>query len=543
MNESHTEVKAHGLQSVGLAVYHEDMKIIFLSVLGLLLAGPTLWAQPAKSTTAQHLAMQAREILRRNCIECHHDQQHRKGNLHVLDHVLLLDQERKLVIPSLPDRSRLLELIEDGSMPQKKLAKVPESERQVLRAWIETGAGPWHQTHSDSYILARVLDDIRKHIPEDRPHLRYVSLNHLLTETEPRTDLDAYRLALKGQVQAMVKPGKFDPMPFESIEPTETVFRINLRALGWTDPLLKSKDHSLNRFDLLLLDYPYAMLPHKSAEYAELGQEFLESSKQVRPIPFLRGDWFLNVVAHEKARQLFDRPIDLAAARAELDWPRPANDPELAKRLGAPQFQKLGLGPLGTGGTVRRDVWEKAFASVARHLTPDTPVLALDSSRLPDWPLELTPDLELSAQDPKEKKPKTRFTIDKDQMVIVVKSERNLYIEVTWTDSAGKVFLVPYTSRLAEAGKPVRIVPKDQDGFTIRGPAGKDQLTLYAWEVETLGDVRDFPAGVIYRGEAQTDRFVHPFYAEWYDAKRFRKLDPARAIKRTIEIEIQNPAP
>lgn len=531
--------KAHGLHSVGLAVYHGDMKVIFVSVICLLVASPSLRAQPAKPTHAQHLAMQAREILRRNCIECHHAEPRRKGNLNVLDHVLLLDQERKLVIPSLPDRSRLLELIEDGSMPQKKLGKVPEAERQVLRAWIETGAGPWHQTHSDSYILARVLEDVRKLNPEDRPNVRYVSLNHLLTETEPRTDLDAYRLALERQVQAKVKPGKFNPKPIESIEPTQTVFRINLQALGWTEPFLKSKDRSLNRFDLLLLDYPYAVLPDKSAEYAELGQVFLEPAKQVRPIPFLRGDWFLNVVSREKTGQLFDKHLDLAAARAELDWPRPANDQELSKTFALPQFQKLGLGPLVNGGTVRRDVWEKAFASVVRHLKLGTPVLPLDSSRLPDWPAELLFRLELSAQDPKEKKPKTRFTIDKDQMVIVVESVQNLYIEVIWTDSKGKIFLVPYTSRFAEAGTTVRIVPKDQEGFTIRGPAGKDQLTLYAWDVRALADAKDFPAGVIFRGEGETDRFVHPFYAGWYDAKQLRKLDPARAIKRTIEIEIK----
>src|SRR5262245_26258009 len=92
----------------------------------------------AQSPSPEHLAVQAREVLRRHCSACH-DGPMARGGLRVLDHAFLVGPERLLVIPRAPDQSRLLEFVEDGSMPQGERTKVPEAERKALRDWIQSG--------------------------------------------------------------------------------------------------------------------------------------------------------------------------------------------------------------------------------------------------------------------------------------------------------------------------------------------------------------------------------------------------------------------
>jgi mono/diheme cytochrome c family protein len=521
------------------------MRMIIPGIVGLLL---TATVEPAPPKPAD-LAIQAREILHRRCFECHDGTPRGKAGLNVLDHVQLLDGGRKLVLPGRPDRSRLLELIEDGSMPQKAQARLPEAERQILRAWVNAGAPPFFRSHSESYVLARILEDARRLGPGDRPYVRYLSLHHLLTASEPRTDLDAHRAALERLVQHLAKAGA---AALTAVEPTETVFRLDLRRLGWHEPLLSGKPGRaplqplrLNRFDLLLLDYPYAVLPDNSDDYAALGKEFLEQAQQVRPIPVVRGDWFIDTVLSllgkpaaadsvlDRSRRLFEKPLDLAAAQAELDWARPLD--ELQKTLALPAFEKLAL--LAGGGVVRRDTWETQFAPLVRQLRLGTPVLPLDNPARPDYPPEPPFRLQLSAQDPKEKAARTRFAPG-DQVQIVVESERDLYIEVIWTTARGKAYVLNLGNRLVKAGQAVRLGPVDKSAYTIGDDRGKEQITLFACEAALLNEEKDFPAGEVLQGKELPERVVHPFYAGWYDHPP-RRLDPARMVKKTITIEIR----
>ena len=86
-----------------------------------------------------------REILHRNCFECHggHDRRVKK-NLHVLDHADLVDPERRIVVPGAPDDSLLIQRIADGSMPPEedevRLPRVSEMELTILRGYAERRA-------------------------------------------------------------------------------------------------------------------------------------------------------------------------------------------------------------------------------------------------------------------------------------------------------------------------------------------------------------------------------------------------------------------
>lgn len=65
----------------------------------------------------------------------------------VLDRQSLLDQTRTMIVAGAPDHSRLVQRIEDDSMPPEEdevcLPRVSEAERLVLRKWIAAGAPPF----------------------------------------------------------------------------------------------------------------------------------------------------------------------------------------------------------------------------------------------------------------------------------------------------------------------------------------------------------------------------------------------------------------
>lgn len=512
------------------------MMSIALGAMCLALAG-SLAQVPGQSS--EHLTIPAREVLRKHCLQCHGGERPR-GELGVLDHRLLIDPGRRLVIPGAPGRSRLLELIEDGSMPWGTRPKVPEVERQVLHAWIAAGAPAFSRFHSDRYVLGRILDDVRALPPEDRGHVRYLSLHHLLEEGDARQELELHRAALRLAVKLLSRP---DRSGLRAFEPTDTVYRLDLRDLGWDQPVMKGPaERTLNRFDLLLLEYPYGLLHERSPLRAELEREFLARAAQVRPVLFVRGDWLVNALpallsqpaldgaAIEKSRLAYGGPVRTAAAAAELDWEGPPAD--LQKQLRAPSLERLGLGPLLEGGTVSRDAWEKAFDPVVRTLKIDTPIVPLDGLTRPN----LEPAREPFAFDVRIIDAQTRQARDRfvpgDRLLIEVRSDRDVYLELVWTTQKGEKSILPLQKKLVEAGKPRRIGPKDDEAYSLTNDLGTDQITGYAFPVE------EFPSGQLFRGEGLADRLVHRFPADGPGKPSF---DPAQVAKKTAVIEIRKP--
>jgi mono/diheme cytochrome c family protein len=97
---------------------------------------------------AEQQAPLAREILQRNCSECHDRAGAAvKKNFNVLNHAALLDPQRRIVVPGSPDNSRLIQRIADGSMPpeeeETRLPRLSETELAILTDWIAGGAPPF----------------------------------------------------------------------------------------------------------------------------------------------------------------------------------------------------------------------------------------------------------------------------------------------------------------------------------------------------------------------------------------------------------------
>ena len=101
-------------------------------------------------------------------------------------------------------------------------------------------------------------------------------------------------LVWSGQLNVLSANKK--PVALEGIDPENTIFRIRLDDLGWdkrpfvADPKNTAKaidPTQVNLFDLVLLEYPYATPPDKA-----LIESYLKSANLLRPVPYVRGDWF-----------------------------------------------------------------------------------------------------------------------------------------------------------------------------------------------------------------------------------------------------------
>jgi mono/diheme cytochrome c family protein len=97
---------------------------------------------------AHEVAPAVRDVLRRHCFDCHGRNPERvRKNLHILNHQDLLDSTRRIVVPGLPEDSRLIQRIADGSMPpeedETRLPRLSDNELLILEDWIRGGAPPF----------------------------------------------------------------------------------------------------------------------------------------------------------------------------------------------------------------------------------------------------------------------------------------------------------------------------------------------------------------------------------------------------------------
>ncbi len=141
-------------QGVALAVI-----LTLLALVPVLFGIDHLRVQRQIRVKAVEQAPLVREILHRNCYECHGENPKKiKKNLNILDHRQLVDVTRRIVVPGAPDDSLLMQRIADGSMPPEadevRLPRVTEKELGILRDWILGGAPPLPDIDADPALTA-----------------------------------------------------------------------------------------------------------------------------------------------------------------------------------------------------------------------------------------------------------------------------------------------------------------------------------------------------------------------------------------------------
>ncbi len=252
------------------------------------------------------------EVLRSRCASCHGGSKPESG-LRIFDRQALLDKQ--IVVAKDAAKSPLYQRLvaaDDAVMPppgggRNRLA--PE-EVAAVKAWIEEGAPPLEpfvaapaEQRGEEYVLGVILKDVRalKDAGKQPERYRYFSFNHLLAQDVTAEVLEANRQALTLIVNHLSLLPTFERP--EAIEKTNTVFRLDICKLGWDRQPFKRIDKATNKelgpstlsiFDLVLLEYPYGAFLEGSETYQNLLAEFLEPAHQVAPVPYLRGDWFIN---------------------------------------------------------------------------------------------------------------------------------------------------------------------------------------------------------------------------------------------------------
>ena len=314
---------------------------IALFAAAVLLARGVSGAESSTSTDAispAELAAQAKQILRTRCHDCHGGTATQAG-LVILDKASLRDTGA--VVPGSANTSELFTRItaSDESIVMPKLPQPPLAypEIDVIRRWIEAGApdfpddvakpaGSGSALALDG-IFTAILGHVEKLPRADRKFVRYFSLAHLVAEGSTPEHLQLHRDAVAKAInhlsrrRALVKPTIVDP-------PTGAVLAVDIRDLGWdATPFSRSADtaeslQGINLWDLALLDYPYGVAMPGQAAFDKLVQDYILPAGLVRPVAFVRGDWFVSVVTQPPLYEDFLRlPLTAKELERELGVP------------------------------------------------------------------------------------------------------------------------------------------------------------------------------------------------------------------------------
>jgi hypothetical protein len=408
---------------------------------------------------------------------------------------------RPLLKPGSADASYLIELIADGSMPPGTQRKLPAAELQVLRDWVDGGAPGYPKTFDEHYALDSIVSDAAKLPAGELTFCRYLSLAHLVNDEI--TSLQPRREALKN---ALREQSRADASVLQSIDPANSVYRVDLRRLGWEQQPFefaamkegdKPKPAKLNLFDLILLEYPNGR-NHASA------QQFLAAAGQVLPVSFLEGDWlaeeFPKTLAGRELKRLFHPEATPAAAPPLQLPPTKFKKDEARERL-------------------------LPFDAISRREFEPEPA-----------PFRLQ---FFETQDAATRKPKAKFKLH-DQFVVFVQANADLWVELVMTDPFGETDIAP--PQRVEGNFPQPFKPNNAIGYEPVTP-GTNVLTIYASKeqfptAQVLRDKRfqkwldaegakaPFTGGFV-------DRVVHKFYPA-IDPE----FDPAAVVKKTITIEV-----
>jgi serine/threonine-protein kinase len=271
---------------------------------------------PKPGPEANALAAQVKEVFRARCSECHGAGKAR-GGVRILDRDLLVKKE--MVLPGKPTDSVLIQRLtatDDSVMPPVGQPALAAGDIDAVRKWIAADAPafpadapPVAEKEKDpalknvagvDHVLKKILEHVRSLPVEDRSYVRYFSINHLLTAGATPEELDLQRDALAKAVNSLSwEPTIVRPKSIDA--PHDTVYCVDIRSLGWQKPAFtRARDGKwvplrFNLFDLALLEYPYGVLYEDAEVFDHVAEEFLLPSGMVRPIPYVRADWFVSV--------------------------------------------------------------------------------------------------------------------------------------------------------------------------------------------------------------------------------------------------------
>jgi hypothetical protein len=466
-----------------------------------------------QAVRSEELADRARKVLTAYCSECHGEGPNPRAGLRIHDFDLV--RKRGLIPSRADDDSELFDLIRTGSMPPGNHRKVPAEEVEHIRKWIEAGA-PAPSPPGERYVLTHILAHWKELREDHKGRTRYLSLNHLLGS--PRT---------AAQIEPLRK--ELDRLRARAIDSQQSVFCIDLRELGWDRQPFEEMDpdwpanvkrkSSVTLYDLLLLEYPYALVLDAPPS------SFRSVVKVLAP----RGNpsvlW---------ATRFRDGVVDLETAEAELGW-----QGDRAKLLQA--LRELGLDALAENKPLRRVDWEKHFPHLIERLGLGTPILPLDGltvpKRLPGYAR-----LTVEVIDFKTKKPTKPAFRSGDHIAFQVETGRDVILELVYKSNDGTQVPLAFGERPAGRTEPIS---NNGKGWKLdEQETGTDEIVAFAFPQRSLASgEKSYPRGIRLRAinkyKGVLDRFLHPLHLFSADGKGFQEPATEWMIKVTASFEIR----
>jgi hypothetical protein len=445
-------------------------------------------------------------------------------------------------------------LLDAGTMPPAGRPRPTKTQRDALRDWIAAGApeeeppAPAIET-GEKYILGEIARDWDAN---QSPLARYVALDHLLLGPGgPKRLVDGTK-DLQRILAPFTKAGK-PAFKLTAIDRQQSIFRLDLDAIGWDVKPFKGSD--LNVFDLLLLDYPYGVVPFKEPNFAKV-VPMLRATKPVRPLTHVRGDWLAAVLTddHIRERDLCKEVWALVkgGVMPAIDppgkdvWAREVTLPQVPREVGRKVTveawdaagKAAGLDNLIGGKPVRRDEWNAAFPRLIRALGVGEPVLPLDGlhADLADGPVKVT----ITTRDAVMFKDAFSFAPG-TRLALLLRAEADAVCEV--------VIRHHKTGRMAVFDPPARYNGKVNIHLPRAGKAawdlGKEEedVDVIVYSAPDDGKSKP-PAGMRLEAknrEAVRDRVLHPHYQISEDAKSLTGFPPDRVGRHTTTISVTKP--
>jgi len=480
------------------------LPVVRTTVVLLALLSLTPLGVGAESTRRQKgdLAIEARGILRKYCAECHQGDTPTYGRVSVTDHSVLVRNAGPIPFVSKDAknrRSQVIEFLEDGSMPPGGRERPTAAEIARLKEWIDVGAPSYPAAFDDATTQSLIADDFELQGKQDQPFLRYLSLAHLVPEPGQPSKLAQVEQELQKALLA-ASDGTMTAPP-EPVDDTATLFRLDLRTVGWHHiDLFEKVEQEVGKgvfpmipFDLLLLEDPFVPpTPSKRLE------DVLKMMKQLRPVPYLRADWLTRSLwANDKPSPLAD---DLSALI------------RLAAKKGADASTGPAFRPF-VGGVAVSAVVPPLGSWSATDVTPDPPPFKFTAS-LTD--VEQTPIKAVKLNAP------FRILAECDREV-------RLTLLTVWDDGQLSVTPIARGNRVA-AGKSKAVYPENPDGdqaFTVASISkGRNEMTVH-YVLLASGD--DRPPPTVVRSRHAANRI-------W----RFVPADPASrtAVRAVLKLTV-----
>ena len=236
------------------------------------------------------VAKAAFDVLEKSCARCHQEGRltARERPAKNFGFVLKLDAlaaNPNYILPGNPYGSKLFKQIVDKEMPYDVMYEgaaepTPSADDiKALETWIQSlgtqsaSACEGRKFVSNKDMIATMAADLEK-LPKTRAAgTRYLTLTHLKNSCTDDAAMKVYRQAAIKLVNSLSRSSNV--VRLETIEPEQTIIRININDLGWDE----------RDWDNVLSVYPYNTQP-------ETQLTGVLAKATGTPMPYARADWF-----------------------------------------------------------------------------------------------------------------------------------------------------------------------------------------------------------------------------------------------------------